>query len=394
MSGAAGRRLAWGIVGLTGTLTVVLFALVATNGMDLGRFVQQHYLLAVSSSVAFAATGLVVALRRPEHPVGWLLLVISVPELLSSVALEYARYGLLTAPGAALPLLSTMTVVGQLAWVPSFGLLMLLPQRFPDGRLLSARWRWVEWLGGAGMGAIMTGFAIGIWPYRGARLLGEGPPEGAIAAEAEAIVGLGIAALLLAGVLGVVSIVLRYRRADDIVRRQLLWVIVALAVSIGSAMLSTLLGDAVTTLVQSVTIPLVAVAIAVAILRYRLFEIDRIVSRTATYAVVTAVLAGIYALVAVVPAVTLDAESDLLVAVATLAAAAAFGPVRRHVQGIVDRRFNRAGYDAERVVARFGAHLRHDPDVARLRQQVASVVGRTVQPAHVSLWLRASEDGG
>jgi hypothetical protein len=130
-----------------------------------------------------------------------------------------------------------------------------------------------------------------------------------------------------------------------------------------------------------------AVVVAVAVLRYRLYEIDQIISRTATYAVVSAVLVTVYAAVAVVPSAVFDLDSDLLVAAATLAAAAVFVPVRRRVQALVDRRFNRARYDAQQVVDRFGSRLRADVDMAHLADDLRRVVGATVQPAHVTLWL-------
>ncbi len=135
----------------------------------------------------------------------------------------------------------------------------------------------------------------------------------------------------------------------------------------------------------------VAVSITLAILRYRLYEIDRIISRAATYAVVTAVLVGVYVLVAVLPSAVFDLKSDLLVAAATLAAAALFVPVRRRVQAVVDRRFNRARYDAQRVIERFGSRMRDELVLDGLTRDLHAVVAATVRPSRAWVWLRAGE---
>lgn len=136
---------------------------------------------------------------------------------------------------------------------------------------------------------------------------------------------------------------------------------------------------------------LVPTAMGVAVLRYRLYEIDRIISRTVTYGVVTAVLFGVYTAVVTLPGVVLDVESDLLVAMATLAAAGVFVPVRRGVQRFVDRRFNRARYDAREIVEQFGERLRGDLHLDGLTDDLQAVGATTLEPAHVSLWLPVAE---
>jgi len=139
--------------------------------------------------------------------------------------------------------------------------------------------------------------------------------------------------------------------------------------------------------VTTIVVGFIPAAILVAILRYRLFELDRLMSRTVTYAVVSAVLIAVYSAITVVPSAAFDLQSDLLVAAATLVAAAVFVPVRVRVQAAVDRRFNRARYDAALVVEQFASRLRHDVDLGALVRDLGDTVATTMQPAHVSLWV-------
>jgi hypothetical protein len=195
----------------------------------------------------------------------------------------------------------------------------------------------------------------------------------------------------------VLGVVRRLRRAVGVERQQLKVVTFGVVVSVGGFVLNVVMqalaGTSLPLWATAVVIGITPAAVLVAILRHRLFEIDRLVSRTVTYAVVSAVLIAVYALVAVVPSAAFNLQSDLLVAAATLTAAAVFVPVRVRVQAAVDRRFNRARYDAALVVERFASRLRHDVDLGTLVHDLNDAVATTVPPAHVSLWLPGRRPG-
>jgi hypothetical protein len=199
--------------------------------------------------------------------------------------------------------------------------------------------------------------------------------------------------IILGAVGAVAAVVVRFRRSHGVERQQFKWflspvclVCVSVTVDALPVPLPTwvsVISDGAS-LLGFIGLP---VSITLAILRFRLYEIDRLINRTVTYALVTATLLVTYAAVVALPGVIIDLRSDVLVAAATLATAAAFVPVRRRVQRVVDRRFNRARYDAARVVDRFGARLRVELDLDGLADDLCGVVASTVQPAHVSLWL-------
>jgi hypothetical protein len=259
---------------------------------------------------------------------------------------------------------------------------------YPDGRLPSRRWRPAAWAAAVGITGLVTGLAISavaVGPDSIAALTQRGAdfePSGIGRTISEAGNLFNLAVFPLA----VASLFVRRGRAGPVERRQLQWFAYGAVLFVLSILPQFIWMFPFW--VEYSAVLFLAVAIAVAITRYRLYEIDRIISRTVAYALVTAVLIAVYALVAVVPSLLLDVESDVLVAAATLAAAALFVPLRRRVQTAVDRRFNRARYDAVQVVERFGSRLRGDLDLAGLTGDVQAVVRATMQPAHASVWLR------
>jgi len=260
-----------------------------------------------------------------------------------------------------------------------------LPLLFPDGHLPDRRWRVVGALAATALVLVTAGLMAIAWPSSTVPIADALTDRGGIGA----VVRVGYLLLLLSVLASLLALATRARWASGVQRQQIRWVglgagVFALATAVSFVVDPTSELFAVTAVPGGIAL---VGSFAVAIRRYRLYEIDRIVSRTVTYGLVTAVLAGVYALVAVVPSALFELDSDLLVAAATLAAAAAFVPVRRAVQSVVDRRFNRARYDAEAVVGRFALGLRHDLDVSYLADDLHRVVGATVQPAHVSLWL-------
>lgn len=335
--------------------------------------------------------GALVCLRRPTNRVGWSLLAVG-----TGIGAGLGSYvALLLAGGAAPASVRAVLVVGQAAgFTVGFGSIILVLLHFPTGRVTT---RLLQWLPPTVVGLITVVIASTVLrPVADPTLADVTNPLAMPSLDGVLETATSIAAWLLAAA-GVVTLgftVVRSRRAMGVERLQRRWF--TLSAAVGAGLFATgVLVDAVVSPEASnpfiyggflVGLSGSAAAIGVAILRYRLYEIDRIISRTATYAVVTAVSIGVYAAVAVVPAAVLGLETDLLVAAATLAVAAAFGPVRRRVQGWVDRRFDRARYDAEQVMAGFGERLRNELDLVDLRADLVAVVGHTMQPASVSIW--------
>jgi len=270
--------------------------------------------------------------------------------------------------------------------LPALGILFIhVLLRFPDGRLPSPRWRWFSrtTIGLLALG--VAGIAIG----GGDVAPGLANPAGVAWVQQREWLLAFVAIPLLASLpIAVASLVVRYRRADSLERIQIRWFAWAAGLATGLYLVSFLSPDEAWQSWTFLAYTLVPASIGVAILRYRLFAIDRIISRTLAYALVTASVIGTYALVVTSVSRLLPVSSALAVASATLAAAAVFRPVLRRVQGVVDRRFNRERYDAERVVEAFGARLRGatDPDAAAA--DLVAAVGRALEPGAVGLWIR------
>jgi hypothetical protein len=346
--------------------------------------------------LVFAAVGLLVALRQPHNPMGWLLLAGGLLVALNFAAAYYTdlNYRL----GHHLPL-GAIALLLQPSWAPgivSFGLAVLL---FPDGRLPSPRLRWILrvylaigaiWVGGAvaiTIGAIAAGH---VRVDATGNLVGLGSPHGNT--EWWGVVQIAFFALLIVITVGsLAGQVVRFRRSTGERRQQLKWLLSGTAAAMPGLGVSIALGGATgfLYLVGGIGFALVAalpLSIGVAVLRYRLFDIDRLISRTLAYGAVTVLLAGAYAGLVLLATRELRFSSEVAVAVSTLAAAAAFNPVRRRVQHAVDRRFNRARYDADLIVAAFAGRLQDaaDPDVTTL--DLGETVQQALEPAHLSLW--------
>jgi hypothetical protein len=338
---------------------------------------QYAYALTVVSA---ATVGAVLASRRPLHPVGWLLLALGLSVVAAGVAQGYAGYGL-ARPGS-LPGARWVALYGYAAGIAFSALVGLILLLTPTGSLPSPRWRW--W-------AIVTAvvpvvFLLGL-PL-GAGLL-DGPDQ-----VPGLVLATGYLVTQLAVLVGVASLVVRFRRARGTERQQLRWVAMAaglLAVAVAATVVGALTGHpAVVEWTSGVFVALLPVATGAAILRYRLYDLDRIISRTLAYGLLTLLLGGGYAAVVLGLGQLLGRDSSLVVAVATLAAAAMFRPARRRVQALVDRRFNRRRYDAARTIAAFSARLRQQVDLDTLTSELLGVVEQTMQPTSVSLWLRPS----
>ncbi len=329
---------------------------------------------------AFATVGALLAWKRPKNPIGWLLSAIG-------LAFAVAAFGVFLAHFPR-----TLTLADWLGFLyfVEFGLCAFVVLLFPTGHLPSRRWRPVAWAAGAGLAGWVLGctFAPTIITYSPSVR----NPVGAAGSAGNVfkIMAFGGGVLTAAaGLAAIVSLAFRYRRAGTAERAQLKWLVYAAAVIVVALLAaipiaSTNLQNAI----SSGAVALVPVAIGIAVLRYRLYDIDRVISRTVAYAIVTGLLVGIYAGVVLLATQVLRVHTPAAVAAATLAAAALFSPVRRRVQRAVDRRFNRVRYDADQTVAAFAARLKDAVDLDAVRDDLASVVHQVLEPAHVSLWIR------
>jgi hypothetical protein len=360
---------------------------------DLGLLTPDQYAY-VLTLVSAATVGAVLASRRPRHPVGWLLLALGLSVVTAGVAQGYAGYGLLVRPGS-LPGAPWVALYGDapgIVWSALVGLILLLT---PTGSLPSPRWRW--W---AVVTAAVPVFFLLSEPLRAGLL--DGPDQSvtsplAVPGLAGLVLVTGIAALIfsqLAVLVDVGSLVMRFRRARGTERQQLRWVAMAaglLAVAVVVTVVGALTGHpAVTEWTSGLFVALLPVAIGAAILRYRLYDLDRIISRTLAWGLLTVLLGGGYAAVILGLGQLLGRDSSLAVAAATLAAAALFHPARRRIQAGVDRRFNRRRHDAAQKITAFSDHLREQVDLDTLTAELLGVVDQTMQPTQVSLWLRPS----
>ncbi len=305
--------------------------------------------------------------RRPRNPVGWLCCAVGLLLGPAFFGQDYAWYALVREAGS-LPGGQVMAWLGQWPWRVVLGLLsfLLLLLLFPSGRLVSARWRPVAWAAAAGT------VLLGLWA--------------------------AAAVLLVVTILAAASMVVRFRRARGEERQQLKWFTSAPVLSVLVWLLLIVTGVA-DRLPAALGIPvllvwLVAVpaAIGVAMLRYRLYDIDRLINRTVVYGLLTALLGGGYAGLVLMLGQLFGRSSSVAVAAATLTVAAAFQPARRRIQAAVDRRFNRRRYDAARTIAAFSARLREEIDLDSLSAELLGVVDQTMEPTNATLWLRPSPD--
>jgi hypothetical protein len=346
-------------------------------------------LLAVVSA---ATVGALVASRRPRHPVGWLLLGFAMSLTATGVIYSYVTYGLLARPGA-LPAAAGVARYYPATGAAALALLSLVLLLTPTGSLPSARWRWWAWVTAATPVALVL--VVPVVPGRlDPQLLLASSPFSDRALGGVVLVATRVALVVTALAVAVAagSLVVRFRRAHGVERQQLRWVALAAALMVlaGPVVLAPVVLESpiLVDWASAVWVVVLPVAVGAAILRYRLYDLDRIISRTLAYGLLTLLLGGGYALVVLGLGQLLGRDSPLVVAAATLAVAALFGPARRRVQAVVDRRFNRRRHDAARIVEGFGARLRDQVDLDTLTAELLGVVDQTMQPTQASLWLR------
>jgi hypothetical protein len=382
MSARASAWLAWSSFALLALLILAVGSILRSPDAS-------SFLLFALIAAPFALVGALVASRRPRNPIGWLFLAFAVVAAFATSADRYASYALVEHPSSPLPGGDWVAWLASGIWHPAFGFFVFAFLLFPDGRLPSARWRPVAWIAAANY---LVGGVIGLlWgPLFGEFFPYAEPPfrlPDYFVVEVAFAVFLYVNFALLA--LSAVSLVLRLRRAAGVERQQLKWFVYAVTLfALVFPPSIIVLGDG---RLIVFLLPLVPAAAGIAILRYRLFDIDVVINRTLVYGALTVMLAAAYFATVVASQYVFRAltgqESQLAIVASTLTIAALFVPLRRRVQAFVDRRFYRSKYDARKTLEAFSVKLRDETDLDALRDDLVGVVRETMQPAYISLWL-------
>ena len=389
--------------GILLTTSVASCALVLSPSVGQLSFEAATFALA---GIAFGIVGTILARRRPDNAIGWLFgvigLLMTVGSLGESLAVQAGDPTITRVEIAA-------SWIATWYWIPyTYCLVVFLPLVFPTGQ---PRTRIGRRIAAAAIGAMTISTILGMFPQR---LLANDDPAAPVfidnpvgylpiaSAETDMTAGL---LMLVAGAFAlasVVSLVIRFRRSRDAERQQLKWGVLGLLALLLYFLIAGLVlwerfGDGRSPILDLVFLSGVPVTMGVAVLRYRLYDIDRIISRVLSYSALTAILIGCYLAVVLVPTSLLGGEPDtpdVVIAGATLVAAALFRPVRGRVQTVVDRRFNRARYDAGEVVRGFSTRLRDEVDLATIMTELRTAVAASVQPERVSIWVAASRSSG
>jgi hypothetical protein len=371
-------------------------------------------LIFVLPFLTFPLVGALIASNRPKNPIGWICLAVGIFWMLANLSSSYGMYGLRVASPGSVPFPAAIGSVGEWMWAPAVGLGICLILLFPDGRLPSRRWRPLAWLSGAAIFLVSAGFALSPGPMEG--LLGVRNPFGLEEYPWIADAAQGVILLLFLCILAsAASLVLRFLRSGGEEREQIKWlafaasilglvgfssfvipgIIVPDATGGANRLWENLLEDAVT-----LSFAGVPVAVGVAVLKYRLYDIEVVINRTLVYGTLTATLVALYfgGIVVLQRAFVFltGQKSTLAVVASTLLIAALFNPLRRRIQWFIDRSFYRSKYNAAKTLEGFSVKLRDETDLEALSDDLVGVVRETMQPAHVSLWLRpeyTSKDG-
>jgi hypothetical protein len=391
----AGPWLGWGVWLLAAAGLTLVFALFVARDETLSAADRIAWFPGHLPAFAFVTVGAVVVSRRPGNVIGWLCCGIGLAQILAGFGSKSAQ-SVLAADASYGPGWVVLYSLGELCWELSWALLALLLLVFPTGRLPSRRWRPVAWAAGAVL--VLAALSSPFLP---------GPPADGLRSNPIAIPALegvlrlayNTAGFVLAGVIlaALVSLIARFRRARGVERQQLKWFAYGTALLLllpVSGLVGAELAGPVGNLIAAVIFSALPVAIGIAVLRYRLYDLDRLVNRTVVYGSLTVLLAGVYAGLVFTLSQLLnpaDQQSALAVAASTLVVAALFQPARRRIQALVDRRFNRRRYDAARTVAAFSARLRDQIELGTLSTELLAVVDQTMQPTQASLWLRPTQ---
>ncbi len=381
------QRLAPPLAAGTLTLTLTLLGVTLATSFIAHRPMPLGDAMWLAHPVIFAIVGAIILRKLPAHPIGWMFLGVGVFGGLSDAGATYAYLGTMR----DLPWSAVAAWVGLWAWLPPMGLLALAFSRFPDGRP-AGRFSGLVGTSAFWLSILMTFlYGVGFWAYRSPALAVDGADE-RISAPVLTVANALVPVFLLGAVVVMSALFLRFHRSRGVERQQLKWLGLVILVTVPSILISLILpaNQLVAVLSDILGTPLwLAVGVGLGVLRYRLYDIDRIVSRTLSYALVTTALLGMYSTVVLAASAGVGSKGapSWAVAAATLAAAGLFRPVRGRVQTLVDRRFNRTRFDAARATQVFAQQLRSDIDLQDVTSRLAGVVAETLEPAHLSLWL-------
>ena len=400
MSPRSSSRLAWSVWALSVALALLSMPLYwSTSPSAVLRGVPQivAVLTLAALVLAFSTVGALIVARRPDNRVGWVLCLAGLSIGATTLASGYAAFSL--AGPSRLPATEWAAWLAYWIWVPgvgpamTFGLLL-----FPDGRLPSHRWRVVSWLTVVALATLAFGSAFTPGPLSDypevTNPLGLAPLEGSVLEDG----GVGWVLLPASVVTSAISVAVRYRRATGDERRQIKWLVFAgvpLAVDWAAQNITSGSGEPqlLFYLLGITSLLGIPIAVGIAILRHHLYDIDLLINRTLVYTALTAMLVLVYLGGVVLLQQALRAltghESQLAVVASTLTIAALFNPLRRRIQTFIDHRFYRRKYDARKTLEAFSTKLRDETDLDALNDDLVEVVRETMQPTHVSLWLRS-----
>jgi hypothetical protein len=399
MSRRTATWLAWSLCALSLALTALSLLLLALNRSDPNTHIYEYWQVDTLVPVSFSIIGAIIASRLPANPLGWLFCAAACVAAVDHFSAEYALYALLAQP-TSLPAGEALAWLASWAWILYAGCIALSLLLFPNGRPPSRRWRWLAWLSVflTIAGAVWVAFSPGVIGNLGSirNPLGiEGLPSGFKPVQTIMLALLFVAALS--------TLVVRLRRARGIERQQIKWPAFTVVVVAGSSFLSdTAISEAIGLRWLEwagyvIFIPALIgfpISIGIAIVRYRLYDIDILINRTLVYGALSATLALIYfggvaTTQAIFRALTGQQEQpQLAIVISTLLIAALFNPLRRRIQRFIDRRFYRRKYDARKTLEAFSAKLRDETDLDALSDDLVGVVKETMQPSRISLWQR------
>jgi hypothetical protein len=400
MSRRIAAVVAWGLFGFT-VIASILWCFLSVLNHERGSVADWIAFSLLFASFTFV--GALVASHHPGNTLGWLFLAVGLGATFGNLAQAYGKYALVTEPGS-LPLGDWSDWLGTWMWPLAVEAILFILLLYPTGRLPSRRWSPVLWAAFLAMFFLNLEFVIGPGRLDLDPVLNVRNPAGIAGADPllDVVGPIGAGLFLVVLLVAILSLIVRSRRSRGIERQQLKWFgYAALVMLLLNFVLSNVLIAlfprleelGVGSLIFGIGLSLIPISTGIAISRYRLYEIDRLINRSLVYGVLTAFLAAAYlamvvALQNVIPGAD---DSDLTIAASTLAVAALFRPLRARVQGFIDRRFYRRKYDAQLTLESFSSRLREDVDLDHLSRDLLGVVRDTMQPAHTSLWLKPTE---
>jgi hypothetical protein len=402
MSARAAAWLAWSLWALcVGLFALTLVVLVLTPPIR-NTWPEALIVLLRVIALTFPTVGALIASRRPKNPIGWILCGTGLFTGVRSFAQAYADFGLVGRPGV-LPAAEYMAWIASWSRVPVVGLASaLVLVVFPDGKLLNRSWWAVVWMavGGSALVALFMALDPGLWSYHTSWNYPLALERGVFKDLVEPLGRIGFVLLIVSWLCAAIALLIRVDKGSPVERQQIKWLAYfAILLFVGFAFVVagwfgnnwSYFGE----LLSIAAFNCLPVGVGIAILKYRLYDIDLLINRTLVYGALTGILAlvylgGVVALQALFRYLT-GQGSQLAIVASTLAIAALFGPLRRRIQAFIDRRFYRRKYDAAKTLEAFSAKLRDETDLDALRADLVGVVGETMQPAHVSLWLRPDD---